>query len=58
MDVDVLKEKAIELFENWIKRMYKGYQDDYTTILDLINYIDIIGEIEPNYFLYEYFLDK
>lgn len=39
--VDALKRKAIEQYDQFLKKAMKGYQTDYQYILALISYINM-----------------
>ena len=39
--VDAVKGKIIELYCRYVKRLNKGYKDDYTNLLNMINYLSL-----------------
>ncbi len=60
MDVDAvynLKNKAIKDFNKFVLRLNKGYQDDYSVILNEINLIEISPDLDNWKLLYEYYIN-
>ena len=49
--VSSLKTKAIDEFEEWFKRVQKGYKDDYKLIMDLICLISYYSSIIDNHYI-------
>lgn len=56
--VDVLKRNVIELYRQYIKRLQKGYKDDYSKIMDMINLIDLPRDPRRDTALTQYLLNK
>ena len=48
-----VKKKAIGDFDHWVKRMQKGYQDDYSHILTEIMFIENACNIDKIRGIYE-----
>lgn len=60
VDVDAinnLKNKVIKDFNNYIKRLQKGYQDDYNVILNEINFIEVHPDLDNQTLIYEYYMN-
>lgn len=60
VDVDAinnLKNKVIKDFNNYIKRLQKGYQDDYSVILNEINFIEVHPDLDNQTLIYEYYMN-
>lgn len=58
MDVDVLKRKAIDLYKGLLHRAQKGYQDDYSLLMNIICFISLPIEIDNMEFIKEKLLNK
>lgn len=58
MDVDVLKHKAIELYRDLLNRAKKGYQDDYSLLLNIICFISLPTDIDNKEFIKENLLNQ
>lgn len=58
MDVDVLKRKAIDLYKRLLHRAQKGYQDDYSLLMNVICFISLPTEIDNMEFIKEKLLNK
>lgn len=58
MDVDVLKRKAIDLYKGLLHRAQKGYQDDYSLLMNMICFISLPSEIDNMEFIKEKLLNK
>lgn len=58
MDVDVLKRKAIDLYKGLLHRAQKGYQDDYSLLMNMICFISLPTEIDNMEFIKEKLLNK
>lgn len=59
--VDVLnqlKEKAISEYSYFISRLQKGYKEDYSDILNLINLIELGQNIDNYKFIAQYLLNN
>ena len=54
---DVLKEKVIELYYMYIRRLNKGYKDDYVNLLNMINYLSLPYDSERDQKIYEYLIN-
>lgn len=55
--VDVLKEKVIELYCMYIRRLNKGYKDDYANLLNMINCLSLPYDSENDQKIYEYLIN-
>ena len=55
--VDALKEKVIELYCRYVRRLNKGYKDDYANILNMINYLSLPYDSENDQKIYEYLIN-
>ena len=55
--VDVLKEKVIELYCRYVRRLNKGYKDDYSNLLNMINYLSLPYDSENDQKIYEYLIN-
>ena len=56
MDVDavkLLKQHIIQQYNLYTKRLNKGYKDDYTTILNMINYLEVCNYLDNKQYIYE-----
>lgn len=53
-----LKTKAIELFNKWLKRMERGYIDNYDNILYIISFIEIHPEINNSEALFQFLINN
>ena len=58
MDVDALKQKAINLYIEYIHNLQKGYRTDYQDIINLINFINLPINIDNNNVIKQYLLNK
>lgn len=56
-DVDHIKYKVIQLYYKLLKRLYKGYQDDYSTVMNMINFISLPRDPEQDRKIYEYLIN-
>lgn len=55
--VDVLKHKIIELYCRYIRRLTKGYKDDYSTILNMINFVSLPYDSNQDDKIFEYLIN-
>lgn len=55
--IDELKKKAIEDYNKYIKGLFRGYRNDYSTLLNEINFIEIHSEIDNQKLIYEYYMN-
>lgn len=55
--VDALKKKAIEMYMTLLRRLQKGYKDDYQDLLNLICFIDLPVKIDNYEFVKQQFLN-
>ena len=53
--MDALKQKAVVMYKHLLKRLKKGYKDDYTDLLNLICFINLPIEIDKYDFIKQYF---
>lgn len=58
VDVDVLKRKAIDLYKGLLHRAQKGYQDDYTLLMNIICFISLPMEVDNMEFIKEKLLNQ
>lgn len=56
--VDALKWKAINRYKSFLKRVKKGYQDDYHEILDLISFINLPTKLDNHEFIKQKLLNN
>ena len=55
--VDVLKSKVIELYCRYVRRLNKGYKDDYSTILNMISYLSLPLDPDEEQKIFEYLIN-
>ena len=55
--VDAIKLKVIKDFEKFSKRLYSGYRDDYSVIMDEINFIENYEHLDNQQTIFEYLLN-
>ena len=55
--VDAVKGKIIELYCRYVKRLNKGYKDDYTNLLNMINYLSLPYDFQNDQKIYEYLIN-
>lgn len=58
MDTDVdaikfLKLHIIEQYNLYTKRLNLGYKDDYTNIMNMINYLEVCRYLDNKQYIYE-----
>ena len=56
-DVDHIKLKVIELYKRYLRRLNKGYQDDYSHILNMISFIGMPRNPEQDRKIFEYLIN-
>ena len=56
--MDVLKEKAIEQYMYLLKRLKKGYRDDYNDLMNLICFINLPIKLDKHDFIKQYLINK
>lgn len=56
-DVDHIKIKVIQLYRRYIRRLNKGYKDDYSTILNMINFVSMPRNSELDRQIFEYLIN-
>jgi hypothetical protein len=49
--VDALKKKAIKRYEDFLKKVKKGYKPDYKEILNLISFINLPTRLDNHEFI-------
>ena len=54
---DVLKSKVIELYCRYVRRLNKGYKDDYSTILNMISYLSLPLDPDEEQKIFEYLIN-
>ena len=52
---DALKDKVLEMYCKYIRRLNKGYKDDYRNIMNIINYLSILPTEDRK--IYEYLIN-
>lgn len=55
--INKLKKKIIEEYNNYIKSLSKGYKNDYSNLLNEINFIEIYQNLDNQKSIYEYFIN-
>jgi hypothetical protein len=55
--VDALKIKCILEFEKYISSLKKGYQKDYSHILNMINFINSYDKLDNKQLITQYLLN-
>lgn len=55
--VNNLKKKIIKDYVRIIKRMNKGYKDDFSYILNEISFLGVWSNIDKPEIIYEYFIN-
>lgn len=55
--VNNLKKKIIKDYVHIVKRMNKGYKDDFSYILNEINFLGVWSNIDKPEIIYEYFIN-
>ncbi len=55
--VNNLKKKIIKDYVRIIKRMNKGYKDDFSYILNEISFLGVWSNIDKPKIIYEYFIN-
>jgi Trp operon repressor len=53
-----VKEKVIDEYKSFVKRLHKGYKDDYKHILDMICFIQIHEALDNKNFIYEKLINE
>ena len=56
--IDSLKQKVIKEYLHFFTRLERGYQDEYSLIMDEINYLDLYPLLDNQRLLMEYYLNK
>lgn len=57
VDVDALKDKAIEEFEKLIRELKKGKKPNYEYLLNLISFIGLPTKLDNHEFIKQWFLN-
>ena len=52
-----LKKKVIEDYHRYIKGLFIGYKNDYSELLNEINFIETHSEINNQKLIYEYYIN-
>ena len=55
--VNNLKKKIIKDYVHIVKRMNKGYNDDFSYILNEINFLGVLSKVDKPEIIYEYFIN-
>lgn len=50
--MDELKTLIIKQYKQYVCRLRKGYRDDYSTIMNKINFLDVCKFLDRNSFIY------
>lgn len=56
--VDALKKKAIKRYEDFLKKVKKGYKPDYKEILNLISFINLPTRLDNHEFIEQQLLNQ
>lgn len=56
-DVDALKKECIAQFQEYLKKVQKGYQPDYSHILNMICFINLYFELDNKQLITQYLLN-
>jgi hypothetical protein len=51
--ISLLKQKIIEDYNSYVKKLYKGYQEDYSLILHEISFIETHTKLDNCDFIYQ-----
>lgn len=54
----MLKSQIINDYNRFVKRLKKGYRDDYSYILHKINYLATSKYLDNNQIIYQYLINK
>lgn len=57
-DVDALKQKVICEFEKFLKKLRKGYKNNYEFILEEISLIEILNDLDNAEFFKQFYLNN
>ena len=60
LDADALnelKKKVTEEYEKYVKRLNRGYKDDYSLILNEISFIETYQYLDNQKLIYEYYIN-
>lgn len=55
--VNNFKKKIIKDYVHIVKRMNKGYKDDFSYILNEINFLGVWSNVDKPEIIYEYFIN-
>lgn len=56
--MDELKRKAIQDYNNFLRRLFKGYKDDYSFLMNEIIFIENCSQMDSIELIKEYFLNN
>lgn len=56
-DVDVLKKECISRFQEYLKKIQKGYYPDYSHILNMICFINSYYDLDDRQLITQYLLN-
>lgn len=56
-DVERIKLKVIHLYSRFLRRLNKGYKDDYKTILNMISFINLPRDPQQDRKTFEYLIN-
>lgn len=52
-----LKQKVLKEYESYIKSLNKGYKNDYSILLNEINFIEMYQDLDNQNLIYEYYIN-
>nr|DAN43733.1 MAG TPA: hypothetical protein [Caudoviricetes sp.] len=55
--IDLLKEKTIEDYKAYVKKLNKGYRMDYSLILNEISFIETYSKLDNCDFIYQHLIN-
>jgi hypothetical protein len=55
--LDNLKRKAIKEYNRLVLGLYKGYKEDYYTLMNEISFIELHSELDNKQMLLEFYLN-
>lgn len=56
--MDEIKKLIIKQYKNFVIRLNKGYKEDYTHIINKINYLDVCGFLDKKSFIHQRLLNE
>lgn len=55
--INDLKQKVIKEYKAYVNALYRGYKNDYTTLLNEINFIETYKDLDNQNLIYEYYMN-